>query len=137
MKSAMKKREKERLSVIKMARASIKNVEIEKRKDLDDQEVIEVMVKEVKQRKESIEEYEKAGKNNLVKKLKKEIDILLNYLPKELTRKEIERLVDDVIIKVGAKSVADMGKVMSDLMSRVKGRADGGIVDQIVQEKLS
>lgn len=137
MKSAMKKREKERLSVIRMARASIKNVEIEKRKDLDDQEVIEVMVKEVKQRKESIEEYEKAGKDNLVDKLKKEIDILLNYLPRQLTRKEIERLVDDVIIKVGAKSVADMGKVMSDLMFRVKGRADGGIVNQIVQEKLS
>jgi uncharacterized protein len=137
MKSAMKKREKERLSVIRMARASIKNVEIEKRKDLDDQEVIEVMVKEVKQRKESIEEYEKAGKDNLVDKLKKEIDILLNYLPRQLTRKEIERLVDDVIIKVGAKSVSDMGKVMSDLMFRVKGRADGGIVNQIVQEKLS
>ncbi|MDI3547724.1 MAG: uncharacterized protein PWR10_1376 [Halanaerobiales bacterium] len=137
MKTAMKNKDKERLSVIRMARASIKNVEIEKRKDLDDQEVIDVLAKEVKQRRDSITEYEKIGKDDAVEKLKREIEILSEYLPKQLTREEVEELIEDVIIKVGASSMADMGKVMGTIMPKIRGKADGRLVNQIVKEKLS
>lgn len=137
MKKAMKNKEKEKLSVIRMARAAIKNVEIEKRKDLDDDETIEVIAREVKQRKESIKEYEKVGKDNVVEDLKKEIEVLEEYLPEQLTRAEIETLVMEVIKKVGATSMADMGKVMGIIIPEVRGRAGGSEVSAIVKEKLS
>lgn len=137
MKDAMKDREKQKLSVIRMARAAIKNVEIDKRKDLEDNEVIEVLAKEVKQRRDSISEYEKAGKDDAVAKLNKEIEILSVYLPEQLSEVEIEGLVVKVISDVGAASMADIGKVMGAIMPKVKGRADGNVVNSIVRRKLS
>ncbi len=137
MKDAMKAKDKERLSVIRMARASIKNVEIEKRKDLDDQEIIEVIAREVKKNRDSITEYKKAGQEEKITKLNQEIDILEEYLPRQLSRDEVEELVDQVIIRVGAESMADMGKVMGTVMPEVKGKADGRLVNAIVKEKLS
>ncbi len=137
MKSAMKNKEKEKLSVIRMARAAIKNVEIDKRKDLDDIETVEVISKEVKQRKESIKEYERVGKEKVVEDLKKEIEYLEKYLPEQLTRGDLEDLVNKVIKKVGATSLADMGKVMGVIMPEIRGRADGSEVNVIVREKLS
>lgn len=137
MKNAMKAKDRERLSVIRMARASIKNVEIEKRKDLDDNEVIEVLAKEVKQRQDSISEYKKLGKEDEINKLEKEIEVLKDYLPRQLTRKEIENIVDQVIKRVDASSLADMGKVMGTIMPEVKGKADGRLISEIVKDKLS
>lgn len=136
MKKAMKNKKKQKLSVIRMARAAIKNVEIDKRKDLEDEEVIAVLSKEVKQRRDSIGEYEKAGKDDTVAALNKEIEILSVYLPEQLSDKEIEEIVIKVISDVGASSMADMGKVMGAIMPKVKGRADGNVVNSMVREKL-
>lgn len=137
MKVAMKNKEKERLSVIRMVRASIKNVEIDKRKDLEELEVVEVVAKEVKQRRDSYDEYKKLGQDKMAAKLKDEIAILSDYLPEQLDHDEIEELVEDVINEVGASTSADLGKVMGAIMPRVKGRADGKVINSIVREKLS
>ncbi len=137
MKTAMKNRDKAKLSVIRMARAAIKNVEIDKRKDLDDSEVMEVIAKEVKQRQSSIAEYSKLAKDDQIRELEQEIAILIDYLPKQLERKEIEKLVEKVIQSIDATSLADLGKVMGAIMPKVRGKADGGVVNTIVKEKLS
>ncbi|MFP4015436.1 MAG: GatB/YqeY domain-containing protein [Halanaerobiales bacterium] len=137
MKEAMKSKDKQKLSVIRMARAAIKNVEIDKRKDLEDNEVIEVLAREVKQRRDSITEYEKAGKEDTVSDLNKEIEILSVYLPEQLTEEELEVLVNETISELGATSMADMGKIMGAIMPKVKGRADGNIVNTLVRQKLS
>ncbi len=136
MKIAMKQKDKDRISVIRMARAAIKNVEIDKRKDLVDEEVIEVLAKEVKQRRDSIEEYARVGKDDVVQKLKEEIEILTKYLPRQLTREELETLVDEVVQDTESSSMKDMGKVMGAIMPRIKGRADGKIVSELVKERL-
>lgn len=136
MKLAMKAKEKDRLSVIRMARAAIKNVEIDKRKDLTDDEIINVLSKEVKQRKDSIGEYEKAGKSDTVKSLKKEIEVLQEYLPEQLSQEKIEQLIDETIDKTNASSMNDMGKVMGAIMPKIRGRADGSTVNSLVREKL-
>lgn len=121
----------------RMARAAIKNVEIDKRKDLEDNEVIEVLAKEVKQRRDSSVEYQEAGKDDVVADLNKEIEILSVYLPEELSKEEIEELVTKVIYQLEASSIQDMGKVMGAIMPKVRGRADGSVVNAIVREKLS
>lgn len=136
MKEAMKEGDKQKLSVIRMARAAIKNMEIEDRKDLSDEEVIEVLAKEVKQRRESIEEYKKAGQEETVKDLKKEIEILNKYLPEQLSKEELVDLVEETIEEVGADDMSDMGKVMGAIMPKVKGRADGSEVNKLVRDRL-
>lgn len=137
MKEAMKEKDKDRLSVIRLARAAIKNVEIDKRKELNDEEVIEVMVKEVKMRRDAIPEYEKAGRADVVQKLEEEIEILYKYLPRQLTREELVVIVDEVIAQMNAVSAKDMGKVMGAIVPRTKGRADGKLVSELVKERLS
>ncbi|MBM7623149.1 GatB/YqeY domain-containing protein [Sporohalobacter salinus] len=136
MKEAMKSGDKQKLSVIRMARASIKNVEIDERKDLSDDELIGVLAKEVKQRKESIEEYKKAGQEDTVEELKEEIEILEEYLPEQLSEEELVDLVEEVISEVGAEDMSDMGKVMGVIMPKVKGKADGSKVNELVRERL-
>ncbi len=136
MKNAMKSKDKQRLSVIRMARAAIKNVEIDKRKDLEDSEVVEVLAREVKQRRDSIVEYQKAGKDDTVDDLNKEIEILSVYLPEQLSTEEIEKIVNKTINELDASSMVDMGKVMGAIMPKVRGRADGNAVNSIVREKL-
>ncbi|ADL12152.1 GatB/YqeY domain-containing protein [Acetohalobium arabaticum] len=136
MKEAMKNGDKQKLSVIRMTRAAIKNVEIEESKDLSDDELIEVLAKEVKQRRESIEEYKKAGQEDTVEELKEEINILEEYLPEQLSEEELVDLVEEVIADVGAEDMSDMGKVMGAIMPKVKGRADGSKVNELVRERL-
>ena len=136
MKKAMKDEKKQKLSVIRMARAAIKNMEIEDRKDLSDEEIVGVLAKEVKQRKESISEYEKVGKDDVVADLKKEIKILNKYLPEQLSKEELVDIVEETIAETGAEDMSDMGKVMGAIMPRVKGRADGNQVNELVRERL-
>ncbi|MGM0471626.1 MAG: GatB/YqeY domain-containing protein [Bacillota bacterium] len=136
MKEAMKSGDKQRLSVIRMARAAIKNVEIEERKDLSGDELVAVLAKEVKQRRDSIPEYEKVGQTETVKDLEKEIEILQEYLPEQLSDEELEELVEEVIAEVGAQDMSDMGAVMGKIMPQIKGRADGNQVSDLVREKL-
>ncbi len=137
MKQAMKSQDKFKLSVIRMVRASIKNLEIDQRKTLDDNEVLDILSREIKQRKDSLQEFEKkAGRQDLAEPLKQEIAIIAEYLPQQLTEDEIKAVVQETIQEVGATSKADMGKVMAALMPKVKGRADGKIVNQFVTQLL-
>ncbi|CAG7619895.1 GatB/YqeY domain-containing protein [Paenibacillus allorhizosphaerae] len=137
MKLAMKSQDKFKLSVIRMVRAAIKNIEIDQRKTLDDQEVLDVLNREIKQRKDSLQEFEKAGREDLAEGLRAEVAILMDYMPQQLSEEEVKAIVQQTIQEVGASSKADMGKVMGALMPKVKGRADGKIVNQFVQQLLS
>lgn len=136
MKQAMKNKDKFRLSVIRMIRSSIKNLEIEQKRTLDDSEVLDILQREVKQRKDSLQEFTKAGRDDLAADVQAEIDIISEYLPEQMTEEEIKAVVQQTIQEVGASSKADMGKVMGALMPKVKGRADGRLVNQIVQQLL-
>lgn len=138
MKQAMKDREagKLRLSVIRMVRANIKNVEINDKKELTDDEVLAVLMKEVKMRQDSAEEFQKAGRDELVAQAKEEIAILKKYLPEALGDDELKAIVAEVIAAVGATSPKDMGKVMSAVIAKTKGRADGKRINVMVRELL-
>lgn len=139
MKQAMKDKEsgKVRLSVIRMVRAGIKNIEINERKDLSDEEVLDVIAKELKMRRDSVEEFSKANRTDLVEQTQAEIAVLMDYLPKQLSEAEVRALVTETICRINAKDIKDMGKVMAALMPKVKGRADGKMVNSIVREELS
>jgi len=136
MKQAMKAQDKFRLTTIRMVRAAVKNQEIELRRPLEDNEVIEILSREVKQRKDSLQEFGKAGRDDLATAVASEIDIISGYLPTQLDEEEIKTLVKQTIQETGASSKADMGKLMGALMPKVKGRADGKLVNQIVQQLL-
>ncbi len=137
MKSALKSGDKDKLSTIRMLISEIKKVQIDKQKELTDEEIIQVIQKYAKQRKESIKQYKEAGRNDLAEKEQKELDIVSKFLPEALSEDEIQKIVDDVIAETGASSMKDMGKVMKIVMGKVKGRADGSVVSRIVKEKLS
>ena len=139
MKQAMKDKEagKLRLSVIRMVRASIKNAEIDRKKELSDEEVLDVLAKEVKMRRDSLEEFRKGNRPDLVAGLEQEIAILMDYLPQQLSDEEVRVLVAAAVAETGAAGPKDMGKVMAALMPKVKGRADGKLVNSLVKEALS
>jgi len=139
MKRAMKDKEagKFRLSVIRMVRASIKNVEIDKRRELSDDDVLEILAREVKMRRDAGEEFAKAGRDDLAQSAQAEVAVLVEYLPKQLGADEVRQLVREVIAQVGAVTDKELGKVMSALMPKVKGKADGRMVNTIVREELT
>ncbi len=139
MKQAMKEKEvgKFRLSVIRMVRANIKNVEIDRKQELSEDEVLDVLAREVKMRRDSMEEFKKANRLDLVESLEQEIAILMGYLPEQLTEAEVRTLVESAVAETQAVSPKEMGKVMAVLMPKVKGRADGKLVNTIVREMLN
>jgi uncharacterized protein YqeY len=136
-KNSMKSKDKFRASNISMARAAILQAEKVDNRTLDDEEVIEILSREVKRRREAIAEFEKGNRQDLVEQTKSEIEILLEYLPKQLTEEEIADIVQQVVYETGANSIRDMGKVMSAAMPRLKGCADGTLVSLIVKQHLS
>ncbi|AOT68526.1 GatB/YqeY domain-containing protein [Geosporobacter ferrireducens] len=136
LKIAMKEKDQLKKSVITMVRASIKQYEVDHRVELDDDSVLEIMSKQVKQKKDAIEEFAKGGREDLVNEAKAEIEVLLTYLPKQLTEDEISEIVVQVLNETGASTAKDMGKVMAALMPKVKGRADGKLVNQVVKKHL-
>lgn len=138
MKKAMKAGEsgKLELSVIRMARASLQNVAIEKRHALSDEEAVEVMAREVKQRREAADEYAHLGKADAADRLKAEVAVLERYLPQQLSDDEVRRIVIEAIAAVGATSKRDLGKVMGKVMPQTRGRADGRKVNEIVGSLL-
>lgn len=138
MKTAMKAREegKVRLSTIRMVRAAIKNSEIAKGHSLSDDEALEVLAKELKERQDSIPEFARGGRDDLVAKLEEEISILREYLPEPLSEGEIRLLAEETIREVGATSQRDLGKVMGAIIPKTRGRADGRTVNKIVRELL-
>ncbi len=138
MKNAMKAKEegKVRLSVIRMVRAAIKNAEIDKKVELNDAQVIDVLTREVKMRRDSLEVYKNANRPDVVKALEEEVEILMGYLPQQLSEGEIRQLIQEAIAAVGAKSPKDLGKVMGAIAPKTKGRADGKLVNSMVREIL-
>ncbi len=138
MKQAMKSKEKEKLSVLRMLKAALQNEAIKLGKSaLSEDEELTVLSRELKQRKDSLHEFENAGRSDLVEKAKTEIEIVQSYMPKPLTEEELRELIAETIKEVGASSKADMGKVMSAIMPKVKGKADGSLVNQLVRQQLS
>lgn len=139
MKEAMKAREegRQRLSVIRLIRSAVRQQEIDGKKELDDDAVLAVISKEVKQRRDSIEEFQRGGRQDLVEQNEAEVAILMAYLPQQMSEDEIRTLVQETIAAVGASSPKEMGSVMKALMPKVKGRADGKLVNDMVRELLS
>ncbi|NSL50284.1 GatB/YqeY domain-containing protein [Calidifontibacillus erzurumensis] len=137
MKQAMKDKDKEKLSVIRMVKAALQNEVIKLGHDLSEEEELTVLNRELKQRKDSLLEFENAGRSDLADKIKLEIEILMNYMPKQLTEEELEEIVKQTISEVNATSKADMGKVMGAIMPKVKGKADGSFVNRLVMKHLS
>ncbi|PFD45680.1 hypothetical protein CN285_01595 [Bacillus cereus] len=137
MKQAMKNKQKEKLTVIRMVKAALQNEGIKLQHTLTEEEELTVLAREVKQYKDSLLEFKKAGREDLVDKLQSEIQILSAYLPEQLTEEELADVIKQVISEVGATSKADMGKVMTAVMPKVKGKTDGSLVNKLVIQLLA
>ncbi|MDH3620014.1 MAG: GatB/YqeY domain-containing protein [Gammaproteobacteria bacterium] len=137
MKSAMKAGEKDRLKVVRLILAAIKQVEVDQRVELDDAAVLAVLNKMVKQRRDSVEQFEKGNREDLAAIERAEIVVLKNYLPEQLSAEDLAALVDEVIAATGAESIRDMGKVMGQIKAKAAGRADMGAVSATVKERLN
>ena len=137
LKEAMKNKDTLMKDTITMLRAAILQVEKDNLKTLNDDEICGIVAKEVKKRKESVTEYENAGRQDIADNLKREIEILSKYLPEQLSEEEIAKMVDEAIAESGATSPRDMGKVMGLLRPKTQGKADGKVVSDIVKEKLA
>jgi uncharacterized protein YqeY len=137
MKSAMRAKDAARLSAIRLILAAIKQKEVDERVELTDPDVVGILEKMIKQRRESIAQFEKAARNDLADAEKFELGVLSGYLPQQLGEAEIQKEINSVIAETGASGVKDMGKVMAALKSRLAGRADMGKVSALVKAKLS
>ncbi|NOY77111.1 MAG: GatB/YqeY domain-containing protein [Calditrichaeota bacterium] len=137
LKSAMKSGDKNRVDVLRMIKAQIKNVEIDKGRELTEEEELQVLQSAAKKRKEAVELYEKGNRPELAAKEKEELAIIQTYLPKQLSREEVEAVISGVIDEIGASSMKDMGRVMKEAMARLKGKTDGKLVQEIVRSKLA
>ncbi|WP_338215822.1 GatB/YqeY domain-containing protein [Lacticaseibacillus salsurivasis] len=137
MKTAMKAKDKQTLSTVRMLKSALQNKQIDLGHDLTPEDEKAVLSTELKQRKESLEEFSKAGREDLVTPLEAEIKIVEAYLPAQLDEAAVTKLVDETIAEVGATGKSDFGKVMKTLMPKVKGQADGAMVNRIVKAKLN
>lgn len=136
LKTSMKNKNTLRKNTITMVRASIKQREIDERIELTDEDIIDIIAKQVKEKRDVIEDFAKGGREDLVEQTNKEIEILLEYLPEQLSEEEIEKIVKDVIDEVNAKSMKDIGIIMKNVMPKVKGKADGGMVNKVARKLL-
>lgn len=137
LKNAMKNQNKDLLNVVRMVKGAIQLEEIKVKHVLNDDEVITIIAREIKTRKESIKEFEKGGRTDLVEKTEKEIELLNKYMPEQLSEEEIIKTVNDVFDELKPSSVSDIGKIMGKLTPILKGKADLGLVNKIVREKLN
>jgi uncharacterized protein YqeY len=137
MKAAMKAGDKVRLNTIRLLRSQLKDAQIAKRGELSPEEEIAVLMNAAKKRREAIEAYQRSDRTDLLDAEEAELRVIQEYLPEQLSEEEIAAEVEKVIADVGAASMRDMGRVMKEAMSRLKGRADGKTVQQIVRQKLS
>ncbi len=136
VKAAMKSGDKDRLKVLRLVTAAIKQVEVDQRKDLEDADVVSVLEKMQKQRRDSIEQFEKGGREDLAAIERAEMDIIKVYLPEQLSDAELDALIDEAISSTGAESIRDMGKVMGAIKEKAAGRADMGAVGAKVKARL-
>ena len=137
LKNSMKEKNVIRKNVVQMVRASILQVEKDKQIELDDNKIIEVIAKEAKKRKDSLADYEKAGREDLISQIKEEISILEEYLPKQLSAEELEAKVKEIIEEVGATSMKDMGSVMKAAKEKIGAAADGRAINEMVKKLLN
>lgn len=137
LKMAMKDKDITRKNTVQMVRSAILQFEKDNLCELDDDGILDVIAKELKKRRDVLPEYEKSGRDDLIEVLNKEIETLLAYLPKQLTKEELAVIVKDAIAEVGATSMKDMGKIMAAVMPKTRGRADGKMINLIVKENLS
>lgn len=134
---AMKNKEKERLTVIRMVKASLKQEQIDHKKEINDDLLIDVVNKQIKMRKDSITEFEKGNRQDLIDQTQKEIDVLMNYLPEQLSKEEVEKVLDEIFEEVKPESQKDMGKVMKAASEKLKGKADMKEVSNLIKERLN
>jgi len=135
--AAYKAGEKEKVAVLRMLKAAIKNKRVELGRDLTEDDAVLVVTKQAKQRQEAIEQYKNAGRDDLASKEAGELKILNSYLPEPLTTRELNEIIDQAVAATGAKGPKDMGPVMKNVMEKVKGRADGKVVSDLVRTRLS
>lgn len=136
LKSAMRNKDKLRKDTITMVRAAIKQKEVDDRVELNDQDVIDILTKQLKEKKHSIEEFKKGDRQDLIEQTNKEIDVLLDYLPKQLGEDELRQIIQETMNENNINSVKDMGTLMKNIMPKIKGRADGNTVSKIAKELL-
>lgn len=134
---AMKEKNKEELSVLRMAKGAMDKIRIDQKKEVDDQLLIEVIAKEIKSRNDSIAEFKKGGREDLVSKTENEIDILKRYLPEQLSEEEVDKIIDEAFVELAPQGMKDMGKVMSMVSPKVKGCFDMGVVSSKIKSRLS
>ena len=137
LKTAMREKDSVRKNVVQYIKAGILQVEKDNKITLDDEGVLDVIAKQLKQRRDSLPDYEKSGREDLIAQLKREMDILMEYLPAQLTHDELVEIVKEAIDKTGASEIRDVGKIMSEVMPKTKGRADGREINLIARELLS
>ena len=135
--SAMKNKDKETLTVLRMVKGAIQLEEINKKQELNDEDVIAVLSKQIKTRNESIVEFEKAGRNDLVTQTQSEIDILSKYMPEQLSEEEVLKVIDEAFNTINPEKPSDMGKLMGFVTPKLKGKADMSFVSKTIKEKLS
>ena len=136
MKEAMKEKDTIRKNTVQLVRSGILQIEKDKQIELDDEGILDVIAKELKKRRDTIPDFEKSGRTDLLEGLNKEIEVLLGYLPKQLTEDEIKSIVEGAVAESGASTMKDMGKVMAIISPKVKGRADNKIVSGFVKQML-
>ena len=134
---AMKNQDKETLSVLRMVKGAMQLEEINVKHELTDDEMISVLAKQIKTRKESIEEFKKGNRQDLIDKTQSEIDILSKYMPEQLSQEEIEKVINDAFSKVNPTGPSDMGKIMGIVSPLLKGKADMSLVSKLIKEKLN
>ena len=137
MKLAMKSQDKEKLSVVRMLKSAIQMASIELKHDLSDEEVIDVVGKQIKMRKDSIAEFEKASREDLVAQYKSEVEILNSYMPEQLSIDEVTKIIDEVFASVNPTSPKQMGLIMKEVNPKVRGKFDMGEVSRIIKDKLN
>jgi uncharacterized protein YqeY len=135
--SAFKAKDTVRVAVLRMLKAAIKNVAVDLRRELDDDEVFDVLAKQVKQRKESIEQYSRGGRPELAEQERREMEILQAYMPTQLDEAELEQAVEAIVAETGASGMADMGRVMQALLAKYKGQVDGKQASSLVRARLA
>lgn len=137
LKEAMKNKDKEKLNVIRMVKSAIQLAKIECKHDLTDEEVIDVISKQIKMRKDSINEFKKANRNDLVDQYEEEITILNNYMPEQLSLEEVTEIIDEAFNKVNPTSTKQMGMIMKEVTPKVKGKFDMGEVSKIIKDRIN
>lgn len=137
LKEAMKSQDKKTLAVIRMVKGAIQMEELNKKSELSDEEVISIIAKQIKTRKESIVEFEKGGRQDLIDAANEEIEILNKYMPEQLSDEEVNKIIDEIFDLVKPESIRDMGKIMGEANAKLKGRTDMGNVSKIIKERLN